>query len=81
MTSAKIRPPKLSDLELVAFNITAEYISISSKLQLFRCLKDTELEYKSREAFIIKEKWHYSVISKKLGSTEVINSQISQMFM
>jgi hypothetical protein len=32
----QIRIPKLSDLELVALNITAEYMSIHSELQLFR---------------------------------------------
>jgi hypothetical protein len=31
-------------MELVLLNITAEYMSISSELQLFRCLKGSELE-------------------------------------
>lgn len=39
--------PKLSDLELVAINITAEYLSIDSEYQLFRNLKGTYLSYKN----------------------------------
>ena len=36
--------PKLSDLELIALNITAEYCTIDSEYQLFRDLKDTSLD-------------------------------------
>lgn len=36
-----IRIPKLSDLELVALNITAEYMSIDSELQLFLSIQGT----------------------------------------
>ena len=36
----------MSDLELVALNITAEYMSINSELQLFRCIFGTDLEGK-----------------------------------
>lgn len=39
----QIRVPKLSDIELVALNITAEYMSIHSELQLFRAIKGTFL--------------------------------------
>ena len=42
--SKQIRLPKMSDLELVALNLTAEYMSINSELQLFRCISGTELE-------------------------------------
>ncbi|MEC5396092.1 IS982 family transposase, partial [Bergeyella sp. RCAD1439] len=45
-TSKKIRNPKMSDLELVALNITAEYMSINSELQLFRCISGTVLDGK-----------------------------------
>ena len=41
---SQIRKPKLSNLELVAINLTAEYMSINTELQLFRCLKGTYLE-------------------------------------
>lgn len=43
-SAPQIRTPKLSDLELVALNLTAEYMSINSELQLFRCISQTELE-------------------------------------
>ena len=43
---SQIRQPKLSDIELVALNITAERISYNSELQLFRVIKGTELEEK-----------------------------------
>lgn len=56
MTRSKIRIPKLSDLELVALNITSEYMSINSELQLFRYLKGTELEYKIERSVYNKRK-------------------------
>jgi hypothetical protein len=34
----QIRIPRLSDLELIALNLTSEYLSIDSELQLFRVL-------------------------------------------
>lgn len=42
----QIKHPKLSNLELVAVNLTAEYMSINTECQLFRALVGTELEYK-----------------------------------
>ena len=42
----QIRTPKLNNLELVSLNLTAEYISINTEVQLFRCLKGTYLETK-----------------------------------
>jgi len=39
----QIRTPKLSNLELVAMNFTAEYMGIDSECQLFRCIANTEL--------------------------------------
>lgn len=42
--SKQIRLPKMSDLELVALNLTAEYMSINSELQLFRYISGTDLE-------------------------------------
>jgi hypothetical protein len=40
----QIRKPKLGNLELIAMNITAEYMGIHSELQLFRDIKNTSLE-------------------------------------
>ena len=45
-SNKQIRLPKSSDLELVALNITAEYMSINSELQLFRCISGTVLDGK-----------------------------------
>ena len=42
----QIRKLKLSNLELVTLNLTAEYMSINTALQLFRDLKHTYLETK-----------------------------------
>ena len=36
----QIRKPKLSDIELIAIDLTAEYMSIDSEYQLFRVLPD-----------------------------------------
>ena len=52
-TSKQIRVPKLSDLELVALTVTAEYMSINSELQLFRMLSGTVLENKIENPKII----------------------------
>jgi hypothetical protein len=40
----QIRKPKLGNLELIAMNITAEYMGINSELQLFRDIKNSFLE-------------------------------------
>lgn len=40
----QIRKPKLGNLELIAMNLTAEYMGINSELKLFRDIKNTPLE-------------------------------------
>src|SRR5690606_1611743 len=45
-STKQIRLPEMSDLELVALNITAEYMSINSESQLSRCILVTDLEGK-----------------------------------
>lgn len=40
----QIRKPKLGTLELIAMNLTAEYMGIHSELQLFRDIQSTPLE-------------------------------------
>ena len=52
----QIRKPKLSNIELVALNLTAEYMSIGSELQLFRYMKGTELEGKIERSVYNKRK-------------------------
>lgn len=42
----QIRQPKLSNLELVCINLTAEYMSIDSECQLFRLIESTSLHGK-----------------------------------
>ena len=46
----------MSDLELVALNITAEYMSINSELQLFRCISGTDLDGKIERSVYNKRK-------------------------
>jgi len=70
----QIRRPKLSNIELVSLNLTAEYMSINTELQLFRYLKGTYLEY-------MIERSVYNKRRKKLfGYTESIRKCISEMF-
>lgn len=55
-TNKQIRLPKMSDLELMALNITAEYMSINSELQLFRCILGTDLDGKIERSVYNKRK-------------------------
>lgn len=73
-TKPQIRIPKLSDLELVALNITAEYMSIHSELQLFRTLKGTKLEGKIERSVYNKRK------RKLFTYIEEIRKNLSQKF-
>ena len=52
----QVRKPMLSDLELVALNFTAEYMSINSELQLFRVIKGTFLDGKTERSVYNKRK-------------------------
>ncbi|MCC5923404.1 MAG: hypothetical protein JJT77_06445 [Crocinitomicaceae bacterium] len=40
----QIRKPKLGNLELIAMNLTAEYMGVHSELQLFRDIQSTSLD-------------------------------------
>lgn len=68
----QIRKPKLSNLELVALNLTAEYMSINSELQLFRDLKHTYLETKIERTVYNKRK------RKLFSFLELIRSSLSE---
>ena len=70
----KIRLPKMSDLELVALNITAEYMSINSELQLFRCIAGTSLDGKIERSVYNKRK------RKLLPYIEKIRETLSKKF-
>ena len=73
-SSKKIRLPKMSDLELVALNITAEYMSINSELQLFRCIAGTSLDGKIERSVYNKRK------RKLLPYIEKIRETLSKKF-
>ncbi len=68
-TLKQIRKPKLSDLELVALNITAEYMSINSELQLFRTIAGTELESKIERSIYNKRKRKLFLYIEKIRET------------
>ena len=55
-STKQIRVPKLSDLELVALTITAEYMSINSELQLFRLISGTILDGKIERSVFNKRR-------------------------
>jgi len=71
---SQVRQPKLSNLEIVALNLTAEYISYNSELQLFRTIKGTELEDKIERSVYNKRR------RKLVGYTEKIRQSFSQKF-
>ncbi|WKS94553.1 IS982 family transposase [Riemerella columbina] len=73
-TKKQIRKPKLSDMELVALNITAEYMSINSELQLFRCIAGTELDSKIERSVYNKRK------RKLFSYIEKIRKTLSEKF-
>ena len=59
----QIRCPRLSDIELIALDLTAESLSIDSEYQLFRTLPN------SRRLFFIKEQIR-KALAEKLTSSE-----------
>jgi hypothetical protein len=73
-TTKQIRLPKMSDLELVALNVTAEYMSINSELQLFRCVSGTDLDGKIERSVYNKRK------RKLLPYIEKIRETLSNNF-
>lgn len=75
ITSFKqIKQPKLSNLELIALNLTAEYSSINTECQLFRSIKGTELEFKIERSNYNKRR------RKLLGYMEEIRKRLSEKF-
>jgi hypothetical protein len=73
-TFKQIKTPKLSNLELVALDFTAEYMSIDSELQLFRAIKGTFLQDKI-------ERSNYNKRKRKLfGYIENIRQCMSDKF-
>jgi len=69
----QIREPKLKDIELIAMNLTAEYLSIDSECQLFRIIPDS-----------FKTKIEHSVYNRRkrklFASIEFIRKELSLKF-
>ncbi|KAA6329019.1 hypothetical protein EZS27_022140 [termite gut metagenome] len=75
ITSFKqIRQPKSSDLELVALNLTAEYMSYNSEIQLFRDIEDTYLDTQIEHSVYIKRR------RTLFDYTEKIRQRLSEKF-
>lgn len=69
----QIRKPKLSNIEIIAINLTAEYMSIISECQLFRVISNTYLEgqiersvynRRKRRLFFLMESIRQTISSK-----------------
>ena len=69
----QIRKPKLKDIELIAMNLTAEYLSIDSECQLFRIIPDS-LKVKIERSVYNRRK------RKLFGSIEFIRNELSLKF-
>lgn len=70
----QIRQPKLSNIELISLNITAEYMSIDSECQLFRAISSTYLNSKIERSVYNRRR------RKLFYYIEKIRSQIADMF-
>ncbi len=69
----QIREPKLKDIELIAMNLTAEYLSIDSECQLFRVIPD-DLKIKIERSVYNRRK------RKLFASIEFIRNELSLKF-
>src|SRR5574344_3155256 len=72
----QIRCPRLSDIELIAVDLTAESLSIDSEYQLFRILPDSlnsriersVYNRRRRKLFFIKERIRKAMSDKLIGT-------------
>lgn len=67
----QIRKPKLSDIELIAIDLTSEYMSIDSEYQLFRTLPNYLISKIERSVYNRRKRklfFHRELIRKKLAS-------------
>lgn len=69
----QIREPKLKDIELIAMNLTSEYMSIDSECQLFRMIPDV-LRFKIERSVYNRRK------KKLFSAIEYIRTQLSDKF-
>ena len=70
----QIRTPKLQNIELVAINLTAEYMSINTELQSFKSLQGAYLEPMIERSVYNKRR------RKLFGYTEAVRIRLSEMF-
>lgn len=63
----QIRSPKLSNLEVVCINITAEHMSIDSKCQIFRLIESTVLNGKIERNVYNRRKRRLFPYTEKVG--------------
>ncbi len=69
----QIREPKLKDIELIAMNLTSEYMSITSECQLFRMIPDV-LRFKIERSVYNRRK------KKLFSAIEYIRIQLCDKF-
>lgn len=69
----QIREPKLTDIELIAMNLTAEYMSIGSECQLFRVIPDVLYHKIERSVYNRRKK-------KLFSAVEYIRTKLSDKF-
>jgi len=69
----QIRKPKLKDIELIAMNLTAEYLSIDSECQLFRIIPDSFKTKIERSVYNRRKR-------KLFASIEFIRKELSLKF-
>lgn len=69
----QIRKPKLSNIQLIALNLTAEYLSIDSECQLFRVINGSFLEKKIERSVYNRRKrllfFHIEKVRSQLASS------------
>lgn len=73
----QIRQPKLSNIELVCINITAEYMGIDSECQLFRLIESTSLHGKiERSVYNRRKRRLFGFLEKvRVKMTESFNER------
>ena len=59
------RKPKLTDIELIAIDLTAQYMSIDSECQIFRTLKGLELADKIERSVYNRRKRNVATFIEK----------------
>ena len=70
----QIRKPKLSNLELIAMSVTAEYMSIDSECQLFRTISKTYLDTKIERSVYNRRR------RKLFDYTELVRKSMASSF-